>query len=128
MHNSPIFPHFFLLFFPPLYSALPCSCPPALPSWPCLSTSAYCVVFPLLRHSLVCNGSRKVKSTEMLISKALAHAALEIRILVHYTRLLAEQSRVTRKHNGGARGLTWSCSPSPSGQGTSRFSSCKTFW
>lgn len=40
----------------------------------------------------------------MLISEALAHSALEIRILVHYTQLLAEQSGVTRKHNAGARG------------------------
>lgn len=40
----------------------------------------------------------------MLISEALAHSALEIRILVHYTQLLAEQSSVTRKHNTRARG------------------------
>ena len=77
---------------------------PTLPSWAWLSSSAYCAAFPLLCHSLVCSGSSKVKSTETLISEALAHSALEIRILVHYTQLLAEQSSVTGKHNAGARG------------------------
>lgn len=59
------------------------------------------------------HGSSKVKLTEMLISEALAHGALEIRILVHYTQLLAERSTVTGKHNAraGGSGLelkTWS--------------------
>lgn len=96
----------FFLFYP-FFSLLYCITmllPPTLPSWAWLSSSAYCAAFPLLCHSLVCSGSSKVKSTETLISEALAHSALEIRILVHYTQLLAEQSSVTRKHNAGARG------------------------
>lgn len=61
----------------------------------------------------MCNGSSKAKLTEKLISEALAHSALEIKILVHYTQLLAEQSSVTGKHNAraGGSGLelkTWS--------------------
>lgn len=105
MRDSP-----FSLFFPffyPFFSFLYCITmllPPTLPSWAWLSSSAYCAAFPLLCHSLVCSGSSKVKSTETLISEALAHSALEIRILVHYTQLLAEQSSVTGKHNAGARG------------------------
>lgn len=86
---------------------------PAPPGRASLSITAHCVAFPLLCHSLVCNGSSKVKLTEMLISEGLAHSALEIRILVHYTQLLAEQSAVTGKHNARARGSglelkTWS--------------------
>lgn len=87
--------------------------PPSPPSRACLSITAHCGALPPLCHSLVCNGSSKVKLTEMLISEALAHSALEIRILVHYTQLLAEQSAVTGKHNARARGSglelkTWS--------------------
>lgn len=52
----------------------------------------------------MCNGSRKVKSTETLISEALARGALEIRILVRSTQLPAEQSGVTRESDAGARG------------------------
>jgi len=101
-----LFPFFFSFFYP-FFSFLYCITmllPPTLPSWAWLSSSAYCAAFPLLCHSLVCSGSSKVKSTETLISEALAHSALEIRILVHYTQLLAEQSSVTGKHNAGARG------------------------
>lgn len=78
--------------------------------------------------SLVCNGSSKVKLTEMLISEALAHSALEIRILVHYTQLLAEQSSVTGNTTPQPGDLAWNWRPGPSRQSSSHISSCKTSW
>lgn len=102
MHSNAGFPHFFHCPHPFLlhYHALAPHSP-----WLCvpLHLCTLCCFSPA-GLSLVYNGSSKVKSAEMLISKALAHSALEIRILVHYTRLLAEQSAVTRKHNAGAKG------------------------
>lgn len=96
----PLFPSF----FPALYIALPRSCPPPLPSWACLSSPACCVAFPPLCHSCVQWQRQSKIDWNADLRSTLAHSALEIRILVHYTRLLAEQSAVTGKHNAGARG------------------------
>lgn len=97
------FPPFFS-FFPALYTALPCSCPPPLPSWACPCSPACCVGFPPLCHSCVRWQQQSKIDWNADLRSTLAHSALEIRILVHYTRLLAEQSAVTGKHNAGARG------------------------
>lgn len=98
-----VFPLFFS-FFPALYTALPCSCPPPLPSWACPCSPACCVGFPPLCHSCVRWQQQSKIDWNADLRSTLAHSALEIRILVHYTRLLAEQSAVTGKHNARARG------------------------
>lgn len=94
----------FFSFFPALYVALPCSCPPPLPSWACPCSPACCVGFPPLCHSCVRWQQQSKIDWNADLRSTLAHSALEIRILVHYTRLLAEQSAVTGKHNARARG------------------------